>query len=470
MNIVIDLLCSDDALTRFGNAVETDADFWRMHLAKCETAFQSLILLRDWQGRFHLGVPRVSKDKELERRVKTLQTAIGALAHSDFVFYGDDLIDPAAIWEELDYLPLRWMQADDTDEGSVYPTGLKDIEVRVIERQIKEKIWTQTPPKSSGKARVVLFGIKGGVGRSSALVALAWYLATKGKKVLVLDMDFESPGISTSLLRHEDRPAYGVLDWFAAHALDTEVAKQLVKQEGFFTKSSLTQRLTEHGQGEIWVAPAHGNKTQDYVGKLGRLYQDTLDSSGLIQSYSQRILTLVETLEGACLPDVVLIDSRAGIDDTASVLLTQLDAQCYLFATSGKQTWAAYDLLFSHWKRKAKLIKNGEDFRARLKMVSALTPAENTVPGNFESLCESSYDLFLSHLYEAQTANEMGGFNYKFSGDNDAPHSPIRIEWNESLRNFDPLRFPDQLEPTSFIVFDKFVQQVERTLGGFNGN
>lgn len=472
MNELTNLLASDDALTRFGEALSNNHDYWRTHLASNQS-FSSLILLRDWQGRYHLGVPRandgLSREQKnlLTQQVQLLQDAIDALAHPDFVFYSDELIEPEAIWSETSCLPFRWMRAD--EDGTLYPTSLADIEVRVIERQVKEKVWAQTPPESLIKTRAVLFGIKGGVGRSSALLALAWYLADKGKKILVVDMDFESPGVSTGLLRAEDCPDYGLLDWFSANALNPMVGDQLIEQEAFIAKSSLNQLLTQHTQGEILIAPAIGKKTQDYIGKLGRLYQDTIDiNSGLTQSYAHRISAVVSALEDKFLPDVVLIDSRAGIDDTASVLLTQLNAECFMFATNGRQTWVAYELLFAHWQRKAQLTSGGEDFRSRLKMVSALTPAENTAPGNFEALCSSSYDLFLNHLYEAQAANNLDAFTYEFD-DQEAPHWPVRISWDESLRNFDPLSYPDQLVRLNF-VFSEFLKHAEETLGDPNAH
>lgn len=472
MNNVSDLLASDDALARLGQELSVNEVYWRTHLVE-KSSFTCLILLRDWNGRYHLGVPRATgklnkqQKAELATQVQLLQKAIGALAHDDFVFYSDDLIDPGAIWNETIFQPLRWMQQD--EDGTFYPSSLVDVEVRVIERQIKEKVWTQTPQASSDKPRVVFFGIKGGVGRSSAILALAWHLADIGKKVLVIDMDLESPGVSTGLLRFEDRPDYGVLDWFAASALEPKAGNMLIENEAFIAKSSLNPLLTKHTQGEIFIAPACGKRTQDYIGKLGRLYQDTVDTTNdFPQNYASRVIDLVSALENKLSPDVVLIDSRAGIDDTASVLLTQLGAECFVFATNGRQTWAAYEVLFAHWQLKAKLIPGGMDFRSRLKIVSALTPAENTAPGNFLALCESSYELFLNHLYEAQKADDFDGFTYEFS-DQDAPHWPVRINWDESLRNFDPLTYPEQRDRSNF-AFSEFFKQAEKMLGDLYGH
>jgi Mrp family chromosome partitioning ATPase len=58
----------------------------------------------------------------------------------------------------------------------------------------------------------VFFSIKGGVGRSTALAATAWRLAQAGKRILVLDLDLESPGLSSSLLSPDRQPVYGITD------------------------------------------------------------------------------------------------------------------------------------------------------------------------------------------------------------------------------------------------------------------
>jgi hypothetical protein len=474
MTEIFDMLASDSVIAEFGKQLEADSAYWHEYLLRMTAPFDALILLRDWPGRFHLGIPRLndhsSDKKDLVRHVNKLHTALGTLAAADCVFYSDDLIAPETIWEEAESLPFRWMRPDDTDRQTAYPAKLDSFKVRVIERQVKEKAWAQTPIQlGQTNCRVVLFGVKGGVGRSSALLALSWQLALKGSKVLVMDMDFESPGVSSSMLRGEDRPNYGLIDWFAANALDQNKGQELIDSEAFVARSSLNYKFTHHTQGEIYVAPAYGKYTQDYVGKLGRLYQDTNFGNKPGQGYCGRIVSLITALETHFQPDVVLIDSRAGIDDTASVLITQLGAHCFLLATSSEQTWDAYRLLFSHWQRKADLVAGGEDFRSYLKVVSALTPAENTAPGNFQNLCERSYDLFLEHLYEAQEVNTFDGFTFE-SNDKEAPHWPVRIFWNDALRNFDPLRFPSQLEDHTFKVFDEFLLSVEKNLEVRNGN
>jgi MinD-like ATPase involved in chromosome partitioning or flagellar assembly len=53
-------------------------------------------------------------------------------------------------------------------------------------------------------AIVTFYSFKGGVGRTTALAACAWQLARAGKRVAIIDLDLEAPGIA--------RPDYILLD------------------------------------------------------------------------------------------------------------------------------------------------------------------------------------------------------------------------------------------------------------------
>ena len=78
--------------------------------------------------------------------------------------------------------------------------------VWLVDRLATEGSWSVISPESKGACRIVFFSIKGGVGRSTALAATAWSLAQRGKRVLVLDLDLESPGLSSALLPQDRMP------------------------------------------------------------------------------------------------------------------------------------------------------------------------------------------------------------------------------------------------------------------------
>ena len=452
--MTIDLyLKTQDRIDAIRGALEAHKSDWCQYLQLFDAPFNSLLVIRDWQGRIHIGVPGNKKfDKLPDASRPAMRTARNALEAAAGVLlfdpngfvYEDELFDAEALWasadkvlwDELDPLPAYW-----------------------IERQAKEKIWTQSPSPVDGThpLRIVYFGIKGGVGRSSALLASAYHLLAQGKKILVLDADFESPGVSATLLADELRPDYGLLDWFALDALRPDLAEDLISTKRLCERSGLDAMAS--GEGTVWVAPSFGRATQDYVGKLGRLYQDVAE-----QGYVQRFKRLLESLEAQLTPDVVLIDSRAGIDDTAAVALTQLDAHGLLFATHGRATWTAYEHLFKHWQLFAQLKDGGEDFRSRLHMVSALTPVDTTYD---QAFLGASYRLFLDHLYEELGPEQMEGEGFNYGEDApEAPHRPWRVRWDDVLRHFDPIQNPAQLDAAVFEkAFGDLKQLIDQLLG-----
>ena len=338
-------------------------------------ASEPAILLRNWYGQLALLLP--CGKQELERSVarsflEGLRDDVGALALPQWLVCRDELFGAEQYWREPKLIDLLSPGQSDT-----YPA------LKLLERQDKEGEWLHTPSALDfdvkGKAkRCVFYGIKGGVGRSTALVMLSIGLAKQGKKVLVLDGDFESPGLSSSLLpRDEGQPDYGIVDWLTAQALgaDQHVLADMARRN-IVEASPLNAALELKGQ--ILVCPAYGKLTQTYVLKLGRLYRTTSD--GL--SYAQRLQLFIQTIENAHAPDIILFDSRAGIDDTAAVALTQLQADVsFLFAINTAQTWDSYSLLFKHWRRNPALFRNSADsqetysVRQTLRVVAAALPS-----------------------------------------------------------------------------------------------
>lgn len=202
--------------------------------------------------------------------------------------------------------------------------------VWVVDRLATEANWAHIAPETVGVPRIVFFSIKGGVGRSTALAATAWSLAQAGKRVLVLDLDLESPGLSSALLPPERQPMYGITDW---------LVEDLVGNGDVVLDSMVATSNLSH-DGEIHVVPAHGAEHGEYIAKLGRVWMPKLHADGRRETWSARLERLLQALEARVRPDVVLIDSRSGIDEIASACITDMGANLILlFALEGEQTW-----------------------------------------------------------------------------------------------------------------------------------
>jgi hypothetical protein len=300
-------------------------------------------------------------------------------------------------------------------------------EVYVIDRLAQEATWETISNKDSRVPRVVFYSMKGGVGRSTALAASAWALAESGQRVLVLDLDLESPGLSTSLLPTSRQPAYGITDW---------LVEDLVNNGDAILEQMHASLGTQQRGDELIVVPSHGDNPGEYVSKLGRVWMPGFTADGQRQTWSERLLRMIQQLEEKHQPTIVLIDSRAGIDEVASACVTDLDAKLiYLFALDSLQTWQGYRILFEHWRLHGVATK----IRERLRVVGALLPTwgDQAFMQATAQLRENAYLNFSQCLYDEELAGAVlpladGPFNFDLP-DVDAPHSPLAIGWNQGF-------------------------------------
>ena len=340
---------------------------------KVLVADEPFILVRNWYGQLTLLLPCTRDElarSSCEPLVNDLKNAAGRLALASWVLCRDELFDSASYWSDPSLIELLR-----ENEAGLTLTLL------LLERQDKERDWlvplSVTVDLAQPIKRCVFFSVKGGVGRSSALTMLAITLATYGKRVLVVDGDFESPGLSSSLLPvGEGQPEYGVIDWLTAQALGADnLSLTRMALESTVSLSPLNARLSL--QGQVMVAPAYGSKTEAYVSKLARIYRHSPKG----ETYAQRLNEFLSITEAQHKIDITLFDCRAGIDDTAATAITQLQADVsFLFAINTSQTWDSYRLLFKHLRRNpalfAKVTTEEEEpwnLRRSLRLVSALT-------------------------------------------------------------------------------------------------
>jgi MinD-like ATPase involved in chromosome partitioning or flagellar assembly len=299
--------------------------------------------------------------------------------------------------------------------------------IRVLDRQVTGQDWLIPQAASDSlPTRLVFFGVKGGVGRSTALAMLARKLANSGKKVLLIDLDLESPGLSGLLLPPERLADFGIVDWLIEDAVG--------QGDDVLDRMISVSPLSETTPKEIRIAAAMGNSDLYYLDKLSRAYADVAVESAA-ESFTKRIRRLVEKLEEIEKPDVVLIDSRAGLHDLAAVSIVGLASTAFLFATDTPQSWQGYKLLFSHWQLHPEIAVKVRD---RLAIVQALFPEKDQTK-RATAFLERSYKLFSETLYEEipPGANE-DVFNFDLD-DESAPHYPMRINWNNRFQEFDPL-------------------------------
>lgn len=350
---------------------------------------------------------------------------LGPYATSQQVLFRDDFSDPASLFKNPDWNDTLVPAFEDAD-GVIHP----ELTVRLLDRQIIGQDWLRTTHERApaDPPRVVFYGLKGGVGRSTALAMLAYILARDGKRVLLLDFDLESPGLSGLLLPSDRVAGFGLVDWFiedAVHQGDS-VLDDLVADSP----------LADHTTGRIRVAAAMGQGESAYLAKLARVYADVPSPTGP-ERFAQRMERLVRALEAREKPDIVLIDSRAGLHDLAAISIATLADLALLFATDSEQHWQGYRQLFAHWQQRPAVLRG---VRGRLWMVRAMFP-ETEQKERFSRFLEHSYDLFSENLYDEidpARADRDDVFAYALDSEA-APHFPLIVRWSARFMEFDPL-------------------------------
>jgi hypothetical protein len=387
------------------------------------------LLVRDIRGRISIALNlNRSESQGLVDELQREMARLGVFAASPAVLCADDFFDPGVIFEDPSILPCQI-------PGMAMP-------VRLLDRQVTGQDWllnaceAERSGEESGVPYLVFFGVKGGVGRSTALALTAYSLAKAGKRVLLIDLDLESPGLSGLLLPPERLADFGVVDWLLEDAVGQgpEVIERMI------SVSPLSQDLRH----EIRIAAAAGHGDLLYLDKLSRAYADVPEGHRS-RRFSERVRRLVKTLAEREKPDVVLIDSRAGLHDLAALSVVGLASTAFLFGTGAAQSWQGYRALFAHWQSRPDVARG---VRERLKMVSALFP-EADQAARARSFLEESYTLFTETLYDELTpgASEIAEEDlFTFDMENSAaPHYPLRIKWSSRFQEFDPLQIPKGL-------------------------
>ena len=312
---------------------------------------------------------------------------------------------------------------------------------------VAEDWWTVAEERKDGPVRYTLHSVKGGMGRSTTAAVLAWRLARQGEDVLVVDLDIESPGLTSALLGPREQPKFGVIDWFV---------EDLVGQGDRVVDDMLAAPSWAHDlPGDVLVAPAHGRDPGEYLAKLGRFYMNTA-----ADPWGVRLRRLLDGLEATLDPDVVLLESRSGLHDIAAATVAGLGARVMLFAVDSPSAWSAYGILFDHWRAQGIASR----IRERLSIVSALTPPLE--PGlrreYIDRFRERSWSLFQEHLYDS-LAPAGGESPDAVSFDlwaEDAPHNPLVVDWNLGLAGGGTLRHLER--STVEQAYSSFMQRFDR--------
>ncbi len=261
--------------------------------------------------------------------------------------------------------------------------------IHLIDRRLVGADWLRSPkPRSKPPVRFVFASLKGGVGRSTALSITASYLASRGKRVLAIDLDLEAPGIGSILLNEGTLPQFGLID-----AL---VENNLSPLDKSFLADLVGPSDLSHRNGKIDVIPAFGKKSLenpgDILAKLSRAYAEDIRADGSIASIMDQVASLVDQFSDPLRYDAILIDARAGLHETTATAILGLGAEVFLFGLDEPQTFQGYAALLSHLTKYSRITDaKSSNFFESISFVQGKSTGDADSVKFFSEKCKQLY-------------------------------------------------------------------------------
>lgn len=188
---------------------------------------------------------------------------------------------------------------------------------------------------------ITFYSYKGGTGRTMALANVAWILASRGERVLVIDWDLEAPGlhryfhpfIDDKELAHSP----GLIEFLSAFVEGARLHAGASSPDWFEPYA----HLERHAFSLKWDFEKHGTVDLLPAGRQSASYGTNVTSFDWTEFY--------EKLGGGVLLeavkrnlrseyDYVLIDSRTGLSDTSGICTIQMPDELVVCFTLNRQS------------------------------------------------------------------------------------------------------------------------------------
>ncbi len=183
---------------------------------------------------------------------------------------------------------------------------------------------------------VAFYSYKGGVGRTLLVANTAQFLALSGRRVVVLDLDFEAPGL------HEKLGDKQALNRAVTGTLHGAIDELLITLEDGKRTSSLKRvavevNLPASSNGSLLLIPAGSAPSQAYWASLERL-QTALRSTHANGGLAEAVLELQARIADELAPEFLLIDSRTGITELGGLATSLLSDRVVCLTTNTRES------------------------------------------------------------------------------------------------------------------------------------
>lgn len=206
----------------------------------------------------------------------------------------------------------------------------QDLAILAANPQNQPQLLQQEP---SLPRTVTFYSFKGGVGRTTALANVASILAMRGLKVVAIDLDLEAPGLSTAF-NLDPQPKYGIVDYFYERSYLPEGIDPEISIGEIFGEARVP-----NATGRLFVVPA-GYLNLDYVSKV-----DDLHATTVIDGDQSLWSIFKHEINKQLKPDILLIDSRTGINQWGALSLIEAADEAIIFLFPNEQNKQGIELL-----------------------------------------------------------------------------------------------------------------------------
>jgi MinD-like ATPase involved in chromosome partitioning or flagellar assembly len=359
----------------------------------CFGDLEKVCVVRDLQGKVRLVVePKNGANVDVGAFGKTVKGALGNYFDGPILSTTGGMEVARLAYEILaksEPWPDAWpLSYEDPISGKKRP--IAEGPWTALQRYLAKEAWLSPkkvkapwPLQDQTPAIVSFYSFKGGVGRTLLVGAMAWHMAEAGKRVAVLDLDLEAPGVSV-LLGAEGRVGIVdfIVDFLATEAND--LAGCYAPARAFGDKISL--RVDVFGAGKMgW----------SYLEKIARLDFASSTSFDDQSPTLHALKELLKRIKSVIKPDFILLDSRSGLHDIGGLSLHALSHVDVLVARAGPQNIAGLELTLQTLKRR----RPESEFRSIV--VHSFAPPSDTHVGTDErqTFREQCHQIFTDHVY-----------------------------------------------------------------------
>ena len=333
-------------------------------------------------------------------------------------------------------------------EAKPEPAG--QDKVLTVDRRYSKEGWFSTnvePPWAMAADMppiLSFYSYKGGVGRTTALAAVATQCARAGKRVVVLDFDLEAPGIGSVFAAGAAMPNCGVVDFLLEFPV---LGKAFDPTEILYSYDK--QPVIQDGE-PIFVGAA-GVVDEWYLEKLARMnYQGLSESLAPHQTRDSALGNLFHKVRAQTKPDLILIDSRAGLHDLGGLALCGLAHWHILFGLDSEQSWQGLRVAVAHLGKARILSKLPQ---RDCMVVQSMVPPQEGKEESVERFRLRSFDVFQDDYYD-----EAGDVNAEWplpdAKATDEPHYSVPLLHDNKVMGYRDLeRTADYLCEGDFKVF-----------------